>query len=156
MFSHSVQETPGGVAHILCSTPRCCARYMTFIVWQLKKCFGLGGIIGYLCLRVVLTAMHLVTNKGHITHAQQQRLMGFLKFCRVFVNMVYGYSGGSCSTSWMWRVSLGSGCICSFSGLSFALTSLCFREGLFLYAMTGGSGKIPLNVLLFWISFQCF
>ena len=69
-----------------------------FVVWQLKKCFEFGGIIGYLCLRVVLTAKHLVPNKGHIPHAQQQRLMGFLKFCRVF-NIVYGYSGGSCSMS---------------------------------------------------------
>ena len=65
-------------------------RYMTFIVLQLKNWFGFGGIIGYLCLRVVLSAKHLVSNKGHITHAWQQRLMGFLKFCRVFVNMVYG------------------------------------------------------------------
>ena len=41
-------------------------------------------------------------------------------------------------------------------GLSLAQTSLCFREGLFLYAITGGSGKIQLSVLLFWINFQCF
>ena len=32
---------------------------------------------------------------------------------------------------------------------SFARTSLCHRDGLFLYAITGGSGKIWLNVLLF-------
>ena len=52
---------------------------------------------------------------------------------------------------WVWFVVLGSGCIClsfSFMGLSFALTSLCFREELFLYAITGGSGKICHRVLL--------
>ena len=41
-------------------------------------------------------------------------------------------------------------------GLSLARTNLCFKEGLFLYAITGGSGKIQLSVLSFWISFQCF
>ena len=51
-----------GVVHIM-------IRYMTFIVLQLKNWFGFGGIIGYLCLRVVLSAKHLVSNKGHITHA---------------------------------------------------------------------------------------
>ena len=59
---------------------------------------------------------------------------------------------------WVWFVVLGSGCIClpfSFMGLSFALTSLCFREELFLYAITGGSGKICRSVLLLRISFQC-
>ena len=32
--------------------------------------------------------------------------------------------------------------VVSSVGLSLARTSLCFREGLFLYAITGGSGKI--------------
>ena len=33
-------------------------------------------------------------------------------------------------------------------GFSFARTSLCRRDGLFLYVITGGSGKMWLNVLL--------
>ena len=37
-----------------------------FLVLQLKNCLVCGG---YLCLRVVLSAKHLVSNKGHITHA---------------------------------------------------------------------------------------
>ena len=41
-------------------------------------------------------------------------------------------------------------------GFKLARTNLCFQEGLFLYAITGGSGKIWLSVLLFLISFQCF
>ena len=41
-------------------------------------------------------------------------------------------------------------------GLSLARTSLFFREGLFLYAITGGSGKMELSSLLFLISVQCF
>ena len=40
-----------------------------FLVLQLKNCLGCGGFIGYLCLRVVLSAKHLVSNKGHITYA---------------------------------------------------------------------------------------
>ena len=36
--------------------------------------------------------------------------------------------------------------VVSSVGLSLAQTSLCFREGLFLYAITGGSGKIQLSV----------
>ena len=54
-----------------------------------------------------------------------------------------------------------SGCVSSdwvvlSVGFSLAWTNLFFREGLFLNAITGGSGKIELRVLLFWISFQCF
>ena len=41
-------------------------------------------------------------------------------------------------------------------GFSLAWTSLFFREGLFLNAIIGGSGKVELRVLLFQISFQCF
>ena len=41
-------------------------------------------------------------------------------------------------------------------GLSFALTSLCFREGLFLYAITGVSWKMSRSVLFLRINFQCF
>ena len=75
--------------------------------------------------------------------------MGFLKFCRVLLNMVCGYPTGKdcvvCSGS------LAFGCVLSTWVLSssFARTSLCCRDGLFLYAITGGSGKIWLNVLLF-------
>ena len=39
---------------------------------------------------------------------------------------------------------------------SLARTSFCFKEGLFLNAITEGSGKIELRVLSFWIDFQCF
>ena len=54
-----------------------------------------------------------------------------------------------------------SGCVSSdwvilSVGFSLARTSLFFREGLFLNAITGGSGKMELRVLLFRISFQCF
>ena len=85
--------------------------------------------------------------------------MGFLKFCSELLNMVCGYPTGKgcvvCSGL------LAFGCVLSTwmlssVGFSFARTSLCRRDGLFLYAITGGSGKIWLNVLLFWISFQCF
>ena len=72
--------------------------------------------------------------------------------------MVHGYSiEGACV------VCLGiseSVCVSSdwvfFSiGFSLALSSLCFRDGLFLYAITRGSGKIRFNALLFLINFQC-
>ena len=65
--------------------------------------------------------------------------------------MVYGYSiDGACV------VCLGvseSDCVSSdwvfFSiGFSLALTSLCFRDELFLYTITGGSGKIRFIVCL--------
>ena len=36
--------------------------------------------------------------------------------------------------------------VVSSVGLSLARTSLCCREGLFLYAITGGSGEIQLSV----------
>ena len=44
-------------------------RYITFLVLQLKNCLGYFNIIGYFCLRVMLSAKHLVSIKGHITHA---------------------------------------------------------------------------------------
>ena len=67
-------------------------RYITFLVSavELQNCLGCGKLIGYLSLRVVLS------NKGRITHAQQQHLIGLLKFCRLLLNMVFGYSTGSC------------------------------------------------------------
>ena len=71
-------------------------RYITFLILQLKNCLGCGRLIGYLSLSVVLSAKHLVSKRGHITHARQQRLIGFLKFCRLRLNMVCGYSGGGC------------------------------------------------------------
>ena len=48
--------------------------------------------------------------------------------------------------------------VLSSIGFSFARTSLCRRDGLFLYAITGGfwKFKIWLNVPLLWINFQCF
>ena len=47
----------------------------------------------------------------------------------------------------MSRFTIGSGCVsfnwvASSVDFSLARTSLCFREGWFLYAITGGSGKI--------------
>ena len=64
--------------------------------------------------------------------------MRFLKFCSVLLNMVCGYPAGKdcvvCSGS------LAFGCTCvlstwvfSSTGFSFARTSLCRRNGLFLY-----------------------
>ena len=44
-------------------------RYITFLVLQLKNCLGWGRFIGTFHLRVVLSAKHLVVNKGHIAHA---------------------------------------------------------------------------------------
>ena len=46
--------------------------------------------------------------------------------------------------------------VVSSTGFNFAQTNLCCRGGLFLYAITGGSGKIRFRILLFWINFQCF
>ena len=43
-------------------------RYITFFILQLKNCLGCGRFVGYLSLRVVLSAKHLVSNKGHIIH----------------------------------------------------------------------------------------
>ena len=55
-------------------------RYIAFLVLQLKNCLiGCGKF-----LRVVFSAKHLVSNKGHIAHAQQQRLSGFLKIIDCF------------------------------------------------------------------------
>ena len=71
-------------------------RYITVFILQLKNCLGYDRLIGCLSLRVVLSAKHLVSNKGHITHARQQRLIGFLKFCRLLLNMVCGYLAGGC------------------------------------------------------------
>ena len=44
-------------------------RHITFFVLQLKNCLRCGRFIGTFCIRVVLSAKHLVSNKGHITHA---------------------------------------------------------------------------------------
>ena len=51
---------------------------------------------------------------------------------------------------------MSSSSVVSAIGFSLARTNFCFREGLFLYAIPGGSGKTDLSVLLFLISFQCF
>ena len=68
-------------------------RYITFLFLQLKNCLGCGMFIGNLCLRVVLSAKHLVSNKGHIAHAWHQRLIGFLKFCRLLLNILWVFTG---------------------------------------------------------------
>ena len=44
-------------------------RQITVLVLQLKNCLGCGRLIGILHLRIALSAKHLVSNKGHITHA---------------------------------------------------------------------------------------
>ena len=51
---------------------------------------------------------------------------------------------------------MSSNSVVSAIGFNLARTNFCFRERLFLYAITGGSGKIDLSIVLFWISFQCF
>ena len=110
------------------------ARYMTFFVLQLKDCVGFGGIIGNLCLRVVLSAKHLVRSIGHMAHALQHFLIGFLNFCNVSLNMLYGYSIGigswfcSGSVSCMVTISL-------LSGLNLAFTSFFLRDELALYVI---------------------
>ena len=40
-------------------------KYMTFLVLQLKNCLGWGWLIRNLCLSIVLSAKHLVSNRGH-------------------------------------------------------------------------------------------
>ena len=75
----------GGVAHVLYGS-------------AVENYLGCGRFIGNLCLRIVLSMKHLVSNKGHIVHAQQQHVIGFLKFCRLLLNTVCGYSaGGFCA-----------------------------------------------------------
>ena len=75
--------------------------------------------------------------------------MGLLKFCSVLLNMVCGYPTGKdcvvCSGSLAFGCVLSTWVLSSI-GFSFARTSLCRRDGLFI---TVGSGKIWLNVLLF-------
>ena len=39
---------------------------MVFVVLQLKDSIGLGGFMGYLCLRDVLSEKHVVSNLGHM------------------------------------------------------------------------------------------
>ena len=90
--------------------------------------------IGNLCLRVVLSAKHLFSNKGHIAHAWQQRLIRFLKFRRLLLNMLCGYSTGrGCM---VFADSLGFGCVFPnwfvYGFYSLARTSLCFKEEWFL------------------------
>ena len=66
------------------------ARYMTFFVLQLKNCFGFGRFIGYFCLSAVLSAKHFVNKSEHMLHVFEHLLIGFLNFCTVSVNMLYG------------------------------------------------------------------
>ena len=50
-----------------------------------------------------------------------------------------------------------SGRVCGMSsiGFSLALTSFFIKDGLHLYAITGGVGNISLSVLFCWTGFQC-
>ena len=92
-----------------------------------------------LCLRVVLSVKHLVRSIGHMAHVLQHFLIGFLNFCNVSLNMLYGYSIGigswfcSGSVSCMVTISLSS-------GLNLAFTSFFLRDGLALFAIIGGGG----------------
>ena len=45
-------------------------------------------MIGNLYLRIVLSAKHLVVIRGHMMHARVHGLFGFLKFCKLVLNMV--------------------------------------------------------------------
>ena len=80
--------------------------------------------------------------------------MRFLKFCSVLLNMVYEYPTRKdcvvCSGSLVFGCVLSTWVLSSIVLLSGSVwVCLCRREGLFLYAITGDSGKIWLNVLLF-------
>ena len=97
-------------------------RYMMFVVLQLKDCVWLGGFMGYLCLRDVLSTKHVVNSLGHMRHPLQHFLMGFLKFCKPSWNMLCGYSWGSFVRLSLWCVfDVVSGCVSSI-GCNFALT----------------------------------
>ena len=88
----------------------------------------------------MFSAKHLVSKKGCTVHAWQHRLIGFLKFCRLLLNMIYGYSLSSGCVVCFGVLSIGcvsSKWIVSSIGLSLARISFCFREGLFLYAIMG-------------------
>ena len=70
MFGYSIYDAPGGVVYILCSTTRCCAYNKVYNIFGFTvNCLGWGRFIGTFSLRVVLSAKHLVINKGHIAHA---------------------------------------------------------------------------------------
>ena len=73
-----------------------------------------------------------------------------LKICSVLLNIVCGYPTGKdcvvCSGSLAFGCVLSTWVLSSI-GVSCAQTSLCRRDGLFMYVITGGSGKIWLNVL---------
>ena len=70
MFGYSISDAPDGVAYILCSTTRCCAYNKVYNIFGFTvNCLGWGRFIGTFCLRVVLSAKHLVINKGYIAHA---------------------------------------------------------------------------------------
>ena len=58
-------------------------------------------------------------------------------------------------SSCVFRSGIGFGFVWS-SGFSLARTSFFLREGLALYAMTGGDGKMWLSSVLFLMSIQCF
>ena len=92
MFAYSACDMSDGVAHVLCSTARCCAydKVNNVFGFAVEELFRVCRFIGNLCLRVVLFAKHLVSNKGHIAHAWQQRLIGFLTYCRLLLNILCG------------------------------------------------------------------
>ena len=83
--------------------------------------------------------------------------MGFLKFCSILLNMVCGYPTGKdcvvCSGSLAFGCVLSTWVLSSI-GFSFARTSLCRSDGLFL--LLGVPGKYASMFYYFWINFQCF
>ena len=106
----------------------------------------------------MLSTKHLVSNRGHNAHAWQHCFIGFLKFWRLPLNIVYGYSvsvGCMVCSCIFWFGCVSSTSIVSAIGFNLARTNL-FQGRLFLYAITGGSGKMDLSVSLFFINFQCF
>ena len=75
MFGCSEHEWSSCITNILGPSVMHMARCMTFFVLQLKDCVDSGGVIGNLCLRVVLSAKHLVRSIGLMVYALQHFLI---------------------------------------------------------------------------------
>ena len=99
----------------------------------------------------MLSTKHLVSNRGHNAHARQHRFIGFLKFWRLPLNIVYGYSVsvGCMVCSCVFRFGcVSSNSVVSAIGFNLARTIFCFRERLFLYACVACC--FVLLLLLVW------
>ena len=66
-------------------------------------------MVDWKSLRVVLSAKNLISNKKQIARAWQQHQIGFLKLCRLLLNMVCEYSAGSSCA--VYFGTLESGCV---------------------------------------------